>query len=172
MSEITTQVGEFNTVSTTGFEGCIPTLITTEAGSGQLNQLINITMDRRRKQLSGIFRTTSVQSYRNDLSFKYLLPTESKYISSLLEGMKHFLAQNLYLIPDVLKVLSKLDRNIYYVWVIIPGRNMDLQDKVYEVEDKLIGMFPEFEFDFYTIYSNGRDPDKLIDKRFTIDKQM
>ncbi len=84
--------------------------------------------------------------------------------------MKHYLAQNLYLIPGVLKVLSKLDKNIFFVWVIIQERNIDLQEKVYEVEDKLIEMFPEFEFDFYTIYSNGRDPDILINKRFAIDK--
>ncbi|MCK4578166.1 MAG: hypothetical protein KAU50_05205 [Candidatus Marinimicrobia bacterium] len=170
MNEMHTQVTEFDTASTTGVEGCTPILITTEAASGHLNRLINITTDRKRKQSSGIFRTTDVQSCRNELSLKYLLPTESKYISSLLEDMKHYLAQNLYLIPGVLKVLSKLDKNIFFVWVIIQERNIDLQEKVYEVEDKLIEMFPEFEFDFYTIYSNGRDPDILINKRFAIDK--
>ena len=101
-----------------------------------------------------------------------LKTTESEpatFISSLLD-MRHFLAEHLYQVPQVLKVFSKFEHDVFYTWVITDDRDLEAQEMIYKIEDELIERFPEFEFDFYTVYALGRDPELLVDSTLALEK--
>lgn len=77
--------------------------------------------------------------------------------------MRHFIGERLYQVPQILRVYCQFEHDVFYTWVVLKEREIEVQQRIYEDEDDLIDRFPEFEFDFYTIYASGRDPDSLIE---------
>lgn len=150
----------------TEFDHCINELSTA------LYEVIDFYMDRPKKQRTRKDIPTTIFPCRNNFVFEPLMATETgpaTFISSLLD-MRYFLAKRLYQVPQVLKIYSKFEHDIFYTWVVTDERDLEAQAVIYKIEDEMIERFPEFEFDFYTVYALGRDPDLLVDSTLALEK--
>ncbi len=126
-------------------------------------------IDRRKKNRPKKDQPAALSECSNELIFQSLRSDLSAFIISFL-GMRDFLAKRLYQVPQVLKVYSKFEHDVFYTWVVTDERDLEAQRLVYDIEDELIEWFPEFEFDFYTVYALGRDPDLLVDSTLALEK--
>ena len=134
-----------------------------------MHPLIEFYMDGQRRQRSGLYTATELFGCNNDLIFQSQWTEQANFIWDLLD-MRHFLASRLYQVPQVQKVYSKFEHDVFYTWVVTDERDLEAQRLIYEIEDELIERFPEFEFDFYTVYALGRDPDLLVDSTLALEK--
>jgi len=84
-----------------------------------------------------------------------------QFISSIYDMREYIKCQFLEM-HDILKVHCKLEENIFYTWIAIEERDLELRQQIYQIEDEIIKKFPEYEFDFYTIYASGRNPESFF----------
>ena len=88
--------------------------------------------------------------------------------TSTQNDIKGFIGVILGEVNGVNRVMCKHEGNILYTWVIINKRDLRIINKLYSMENNLIDIFPEFDFDFNTIYANGHDINSLIDTTSTL----
>lgn len=81
--------------------------------------------------------------------------------------IKKFIGITLGEINAVKRVLCRYEGNILYTWTIIKKRNLKVLNQLYVKENKLIDLFPEFDFDFYSIYANGHNIESLLNTSIT-----
>ncbi len=141
----------------------------THEATTEMHPLIEFYMDGQRRQRSRVYVATQLFGCSNDVIFQSIMSESFIFISSLLD-MRHFLAKRLYQVPEVLRVYGKFEHDVFYTWVVTDERDLEAQRLIYEIEDDLIERFPEFEFDFYTVYALGRDPDLLVDSTLALEK--
>lgn len=85
-----------------------------------------------------------------------------KVYSTDLNSLARFIAAQMSEVGPVERVYSKHQRDVYYTWIVIPKRDEKTLDAIYNKEQQIIGHFPEYEFDFYVLYREGRNHEELV----------
>ena len=88
-----------------------------------------------------------------------------------------YLGQNLYAISRVETVFISLETEYIDVWIVIPKRDVQIMEQIFEVDKEIVGKFsltkrsPLF-FDFHVVYRDGSDEKELVsDKAVLLPKR-
>jgi hypothetical protein len=65
-------------------------------------------------------------------------------------------------IPEVEAVLGTLDDGAFSLWSVTDEASMEVEDRIYEMEGKLMDMFPSEGFDFHLIERRGRPLEEIV----------
>jgi hypothetical protein len=77
----------------------------------------------------------------------------------------HRVALELASVPEVLAVFtSELNGRdcAFFVWVVVPERNYDVYEKIFQKQQSIIDQNIPLRFDFTIMPSRGKDPSGLI----------
>jgi hypothetical protein len=65
-------------------------------------------------------------------------------------------------IPEVEAVLGILDDGAFSLWSVTDEASMEVEDRIYEMEGKLMDMFPSEGFDFHIVERRGRPLEEIV----------
>jgi len=65
-------------------------------------------------------------------------------------------------ISEVEAVLGTLDDGAFSLWSVTDEASVEIEDRVYEMEGKLMDMFPSEGFDFHLIERRGRPLEEIV----------
>jgi hypothetical protein len=65
-------------------------------------------------------------------------------------------------IPEVQAVFVHSEKAEIYVWTVIPEQDETVSRRVHKKERELLSLFPDLDFTFGVVPSNGRDPHSII----------
>lgn len=65
-------------------------------------------------------------------------------------------------IPEVEAVLGMLDDKVFSLWSVTDEVSVEVEDRIYEMEGKLMDMFPGEGFDFHIIERRGRPLEEIV----------
>jgi hypothetical protein len=65
-------------------------------------------------------------------------------------------------IPEVEAVLGTLDDGAFSLWSVTDKVSVEVEDRIYEMEGRLIDMFPGEGFDFDIVERRGRPLEEIV----------
>ena len=74
----------------------------------------------------------------------------------------HSFADLMSQISEVEAVLGMLDDGAFSLWSVTDEASVEIEDRIYEMEGKLMDMFPSEGFDFHLIERRGRPLEEIV----------
>ena len=68
-------------------------------------------------------------------------------------------------IPQIEQAYAESSPNGLSVLIVVPDKNEDVQNKIFEAEAELIDAFPSLAVDFDVVFRCNRDPKDIISPR-------
>lgn len=77
----------------------------------------------------------------------------------------HEVAYELASIPEIQAVFTSQllsPDHRFFVWTIVPRRDLDLYRRIFQREQSIVGRWKRFQFDFTIMPSEGKEPGALV----------
>mgnify|MGYP001067716077 FL=1 len=74
----------------------------------------------------------------------------------------HSFADLMSQISEVEAVLGMLDDGAFSLWSVTDEASVEVEDRIYEMEGKLMDMFPSEGFDFHLVERRGRPLEEIV----------
>jgi hypothetical protein len=84
--------------------------------------------------------------------------TQAREAQKVIRSFAELMSQ----ISEVEAVMGMLDDGAFSLWSVTDEASMEVEDRIYEMEGKLMDMFPSEGFDFHLIERRGRPLEEIV----------